>query len=212
MLFCAREKHALDFHTGHVNHRLTYWLGGHDWNGSITRVAMVHVFRKTLHCGHPAPNGKIVLSFQPCWTCRRNRLPTTHQLHAATPPLTDLLAALLWTYSGVNWSSEALTCIDCTITQVRLQGHVFASTENHGTCCCFAEHCFALICQLRGLAFLIWSAQGPDLFAGTSGKRPFQISSPMSASFVGTAARHGGCAPCKIKKPCRMRFQGSWWE
>ena len=46
-----------------------------------------------------------------------NRLPTTHQLHAATPPLTDRHAALYWMHSGVNWSSNALTCTDCTITQ-----------------------------------------------------------------------------------------------
>ena len=46
-----------------------------------------------------------------------NRLPTTHQLHAATPPLLDLLAVLHWMQSGVNWSSNALTCTDCTITQ-----------------------------------------------------------------------------------------------
>ena len=46
-----------------------------------------------------------------------NRLPTTHQHHAAAPPLTDLLAALRWMHSGVNWSSYALTCTDCTNTQ-----------------------------------------------------------------------------------------------
>ena len=28
-------------HTCHVNHRLTYWVGGHDWNGSIMRIATV---------------------------------------------------------------------------------------------------------------------------------------------------------------------------
>ena len=50
------------------------------------------------------------------------------------------------------------------IATSKLQGHVFTSTEIHGTCCCCTEHCSALICQLRGLAFLIWSAQGPDLF------------------------------------------------
>ena len=33
-------------HTCHVNHRLTYWMGGHNWNGSITRIATVHCLMK----------------------------------------------------------------------------------------------------------------------------------------------------------------------
>ena len=33
-------------HTCHVNHRLTYWIGGHNWNGSITRIATVHCLMK----------------------------------------------------------------------------------------------------------------------------------------------------------------------
>ena len=68
-----------------------------------------------------------------CFECRdmhANRLPTTHQLHAATPPLLDLLAALHWMQSGINWSRNALTCTACTITQDQSAMLCFAAVEN----------------------------------------------------------------------------------
>ena len=73
------------------------------------------------------------------------------------------MALLVQLDTDMSRKSAHIKLAHALIATSQLQGHVFTSTEIHGKCCCFAENGPALICQLRGLAFLIWSAQGPDL-------------------------------------------------
>ena len=133
-------------------------------------------------------------------SCHDNRLPTTHQLHAATPPLLDLLAALHWTQSGINCSSKALTCTDCKLQTART---CFRKHRKSWTCCCFAENGSALICQLRGLVFLIWSAQGPDLLQVHTVDQT--VPPPSSIALLGSVCLKAAALlhfSCLNPKPC----------
>ena len=71
------------------------------------------------------------------------------------------------------------------------------------TCCCFAENCSALICQLRGLAFLIWSAQEPDLLQVHT--VDLTVLPPSSIALLGSVCLKAA-APlqfsCLNPKPC----------
>ena len=86
-------------------------------------------------------------------------------------------------------STQTCTCTDCKLQTTRT---CFRKHRKAWTCCCFAENGSALICQLRGLAFLIWSAQGPDLFRRYVWKASF---------------------PDILTNVCQLRWHSSktWW-
>ena len=146
-----------------------------------------------------------------------NRLPTTHQLHAATPPLLDLLAALHWMQSGINWSSNALTCTECTITQGQSAMLCFTacgklSHQAHTCTDCKTAHVHVghgkLLWQQwpsnlphRGGLSNLQALQGAA-FAGTWKPRPASISAQSVSLFVGCSLTLCGASPCK--KVCKL--------
>ena len=129
-------------------------------------------------------------------SCHDNRLPTTHQLHAATPPLLDLLAALHWTQSGISCSSKALTCTDCTSAQGQSAMLCFAACGKLSTQANQAKHT-CTDCKLcfgkRKSARLCWWIRVLSTFLQIQSYASIAPST-YSASFVGW--HHGiGCQP-----------------
>ena len=125
-------------------------------------------------------------------SCHDNRLPTTHQRHATTPPLLDRHAVLHWTQSGINCSSKALTCTDCTSAQGQAAMLCFAACGKLSVENCHIKLTHALIAKplvymwelencygnngrlisRTGAVFLIfWTPQGAVL-AGTESSVP----------------------------------------